>query len=67
MENALLRNIIWDKRKEVQILQRRQEKPREKLEDGLNIFTREAVLSDLNEWEDQFKGKIEKEMMKRRE
>ena len=52
----LLRKIIWHKRKEVQIVKQRQEKLREKLEDGHNIFTREAVLADLNEWEVQFKG-----------
>jgi hypothetical protein len=37
------------------------------LEDRLNIFTKEAVLEDLNEWEDSFKEKVEKEMRRKRE
>ena len=40
---------------------------RGKLDDGLNSFMREAVLADLVEWEDQFRGKTEKEMKRRRE
>jgi len=37
------------------------------LEDRLNIFTKEAVLENLNEWEDSFKEKVEKEMRRKRE
>jgi len=35
-------------------------KIKNKLEDRLNIFTKEALLEDLNEWEDSFKEKVEK-------
>ena len=35
-------------------------KNKNKLEDRLNIFTKEALLEDLNEWEDSFKEKVEK-------
>ena len=37
------------------------------MEDRLNIFTKEAVLENLNEWEDSFKEKVEKEMRRKRE
>ena len=36
------------------------------MEDRLNIFTKQAVLEDLNEWEDSFKEKVEKEMRRNR-
>ena len=60
MENEVLRNVIWDNRKDVKKLRKRQERLKVKLEDRLNIFTKEAVLEDLNEWEDSFKEKVEK-------
>ena len=67
MENEVLRNVIWDNRKDVKKLRKRQERLKVKLEDRLNIFTKEAVLEDLNEWEDSFKEKVEKEMRRKRE
>jgi hypothetical protein len=67
MENEVLRNVIWDKRKDVKKLRKIQERLKVKLEDRHNIFTKEAVLEDLNEWEDSFKEKIEKEMRRKRE
>ena len=39
---------------------KKQERLKVKLEDRLNIFTKEAILEDLNEWEDYFKEKVEK-------
>jgi|GEM_PF-3671460 len=66
MENEVLRNVIWDKRKDVKKLRKRQERLKVKLEDRLNIFTYEAVLEVLNEWEDSFKEKVEKEMRRKR-
>jgi len=67
MENEVLRNLICDKRKDVKKLRKRQERLKVKLEDRLNIFTKEAVLEVLNEWEDSFKEKVEKEMRRKRE
>ena len=65
MENEILRKIIWEKRRDAETLRRRQEKFKEKLEDGLSIFTREAVVKDLQEGEDLFREKLEKEMRRR--
>jgi len=67
MENEVLRNVIWDKRKDVKKLRKRQERLKVNLEDRLNIFTYEGVLEVLNEWEDSFKEKVEKEMRRKRE
>jgi hypothetical protein len=55
MENEVLNKVIWDKRKYVQTLRKRQEKLKRKLENVLNIFIKEAVLEDLNDWEDHVK------------
>ena len=57
MENEVLRKTIWEKRQQIQILERRQQRLTENLEDKLNIFTREGILEHLSEWETQFKEK----------
>ena len=66
MENEVLRKTIWEKRQQIQILERRQQRLTENLEDKLNIFTREGILEHLSEWETQFKEKIDKETRKRK-
>ena len=57
MENEVLRKTIWEKRQQIQILERRQQRMTENSEDELNIFTREGILEHLSEWETQFKEK----------
>ena len=66
MENEILWKVIWEKRRYVEMLRRKQERLKEKLEDRLSIFTRGAVFEDLQEWEDRFRKKLEGEMKKRR-
>ena len=46
---------------------KKQERLKVKLEDRLNIFTKEAILEDLNDWEDSFKENVENEMSTKRE